>query len=213
MSRGTWVRSPASSPRFRLRDSHPLWWPVPGPSTIARVCNWPGRPRERPATPPPIARPWFRLWPLRSPLLRPSRLLSCPRGTEMFQFPRFASRPYPFSAGRAGITPPRFPHSDTPGSQPACGSPRLFAACHVLPRFSAPRHPPSALSSLTTIRSARRASESLRLATLELLPLRLSKSGASRSPRQHSCSPAPGGEYRARTGDLLVANQALSQLS
>jgi hypothetical protein len=61
---------------------------------------------------------------------------------------------YRFSGGRAGITPPRFPHSDIPGSRPACGSPRLFAACHVLPRFSAPRHPPSALSSLTTTRSS-----------------------------------------------------------
>jgi hypothetical protein len=91
VSRSTWDRSPTSSPRFRLRDSHPLWWPVPGPSTIAQVCNSPGCPRERPATPRPIARPWFRLQPFRSPLLRPSRLLSCPRGTEMFQFPRFAS--------------------------------------------------------------------------------------------------------------------------
>ena len=32
----------------------------------------------------------FRLGPVRSPLLRPSRLISLPRGTEMFQFPRFA---------------------------------------------------------------------------------------------------------------------------
>ena len=31
----------------------------------------------------------FRLIPVRSPLLRESRLLSLPRGTEMFQFPRF----------------------------------------------------------------------------------------------------------------------------
>jgi hypothetical protein len=30
--------------------------------------------------------------------------------------------------------------------------------------------------------------------------------------RVHSCA-KDGGEYRARTGDLLVANQALSQLS
>src|SRR4030095_12403058 len=30
--------------------------------------------------------------------------------------------------------------------------------------------------------------------------------------RMHSCAKV-GGEYRARTGDLLVANQALSQLS
>src|SRR5579872_4048546 len=42
-----------------------------------------------------------------------------------------------------------FPHSDIPGSKPACGSPRLFAACHVLHRLLAPRHPPYALSSLT----------------------------------------------------------------
>ncbi len=31
----------------------------------------------------------FRLFPFRSPLLRESRLFSLPRGTEMFQFPRF----------------------------------------------------------------------------------------------------------------------------
>jgi hypothetical protein len=42
-----------------------------------------------------------------------------------------------------------FPHSDIPGSKPACGSPRLIAACHVLRRLLVPRHPPYALSSLT----------------------------------------------------------------
>ncbi len=36
-----------------------------------------------------IAPTWFRLFPFRSPLLRESLLLSSPRGTEMFQFPRF----------------------------------------------------------------------------------------------------------------------------
>src|SRR5271166_6519824 len=41
-----------------------------------------------------------------------------------------------------------FPHSEIPGSKPACGSPRLIAACHVLHRLLAPRHPPYALSSL-----------------------------------------------------------------
>ena len=50
---------------------------------------------------------------------------------------------------------PRFcrsglPHSEIPGSKPACGSPRLIAASHVLLRLLAPRHPPYALSSLTT---------------------------------------------------------------
>ena len=57
---------------------------------------------------------------------------------------------YGFSDGRLGITPARFPHSDILGSKPACGSPRLIAACHALHRFLAPRHPPFALSSLTT---------------------------------------------------------------
>ena len=37
------------------------------------------------------------------------------------------------------------PHSDTHGSKPARGSPWLFAACHVLHRLLAPRHPPDAL--------------------------------------------------------------------
>ena len=32
---------------------------------------------------------------------------------------------------------------------PACGSPKLFAACHVLLRRSVPRHPPCALARLT----------------------------------------------------------------
>ena len=38
-----------------------------------------------------------------------------------------------------------FPHSDIHGSKPARGSPWLFAACHVLHRLLAPRHPPNAL--------------------------------------------------------------------
>src|SRR3954467_12323715 len=42
-----------------------------------------------------------------------------------------------------------FPHSEIPGSSPACGSPRLIAACHVLHRLLLPRHPPCALSNLT----------------------------------------------------------------
>jgi hypothetical protein len=43
----------------------------------------------------------FRLIPFRSPLLRESLLLSFPRGTEMFQFPRF---PHPALCVQAGVT-------------------------------------------------------------------------------------------------------------
>jgi hypothetical protein len=44
-----------------------------------------------------------------------------------------------------------FPHSEISGSTPVCGSPKLIAACHVLHRLLAPRHPPYALSSLSTL--------------------------------------------------------------
>ena len=83
---------------------------------------------------------------VRSPLLTESRLMSFPPGTEMFQFPGFASAAYGFSGGsslRRGL-----PHSEILGSKPARGSPRLFAACHVLHRLLAPRHPPDALAFL-----------------------------------------------------------------
>ena len=43
-----------------------------------------------------------------------------------------------------------FPHSDIHGSILACSSPWLFAAYRVLLRLLAPRHPPYALSSLTS---------------------------------------------------------------
>jgi hypothetical protein len=40
---------------------------------------------------------WFGLFPFRSPLLRESRLLSLPEGTEMVQFPSFATLAYGFN--------------------------------------------------------------------------------------------------------------------
>ena len=64
---------------FRLRGSHPL----------------------RPTFPDPSARPTATtgLVRFRSPLLAESRLMSVPPGTEMFQFPGFASWAYGFSPG------------------------------------------------------------------------------------------------------------------
>ena len=54
-----------------------------------------------PATPPGLALARFSLFPFRSPLLRVSRLLSFPQGTEMFQFPWF---PPPALCVQAGVT-------------------------------------------------------------------------------------------------------------
>lgn len=67
----------------------------------------------------------------------------------MFQFPSFASATYGFSDGYPGITLDGLPHSETSGSKPASGSPKLIAANHVLLRLPTPRHPPYALCCLT----------------------------------------------------------------
>ena len=68
-----------------------------------------------------------------------------------FTSPLSLPQSYVFTLGWQGMTPAGFPHSEIPGSKPVCGSPRLIAACHVLHRLSAPRHPPCTLSSLTKL--------------------------------------------------------------
>ena len=109
--------------RRRLRDSHPLRCSVPGdfgygPSIPCRQPHDPDRCPDR-----------FRLFPVRSPLLRESRLICFPPGTEMFQFP---GSPRAFRARRS-----------------LGSSPGLFAAFHARILMT-PRHPPRALRSLTT---------------------------------------------------------------
>ena len=91
---------------------------------------------------PLLLREWFRLFPLRSPLLRESLLFSTPLATKMFQFTRFA-RDYENSPFLG------LPHSDIFGSLSASDSPKLFAGCYVLPRLCVPRYPPLALICLT----------------------------------------------------------------
>ena len=59
----------------------------------------------------------------------------------------FTQRRIPFQA--CGL-----PHSDIRGSWDVCSSPRLFAACHVLHRLAAPRHPPWTLFRLTILFSS-----------------------------------------------------------
>lgn len=64
---------------FRVRGYHPLWHDFPVISTNSYYVVGTG------------------LFPGRSPLLGKSRLISFPRGTEMFQFSRFASFTYVFN--------------------------------------------------------------------------------------------------------------------
>ena len=118
-----------------VRGCHPLWPAVPDGSGSRHFRHWPG-PRSlattRGVSPPALSR-------------RKTLLMSFPPGTEMFQFPGFASHGYGFTARyslRSGL-----PHSDIPGSTGARTSPGLIAACHVLHRLSTPRHPPDALPS------------------------------------------------------------------
>ena len=109
----------------RIRGCHPLRPAFPDHSAYTRQATG--------------------LFRFRSPLLAESLLMSFPPGTEMFQFPGFASPAYVFS-GRYPL-PGGLPHSDIHGSKPARGSPWLLAACHVLHRLLVPRHPPNALIS------------------------------------------------------------------
>ena len=89
---------------------------------------------------------WFRLFRFRSPLLTESRRFLFLRLLRCFTSPRFALTDYEFI--RQSPYKEGFPHSEIRGSKPACGSPRLIAACCVLHRLLAPRHSPAALSSL-----------------------------------------------------------------
>jgi hypothetical protein len=81
----------------------------------------------------PLTHAGFRLFPFRSPLLGESRLISFPRGTEMFQFPRLPSIAYVFSNERRRITGAGLPHSEIRGSMPVQ---RLTAAYRSRPRPS-----------------------------------------------------------------------------
>jgi hypothetical protein len=121
----------------RLPGSHRLWPPVPGEFTShAGLRPQVLQPRSHKET-------GLGLGPFRSPLLRTSRLISLPPGTEMFQFPGFASH----SRGMTGITASRVAPFGHLG----------ITACVPLPRASRslprPSSPPCAQASPTCLLS------------------------------------------------------------
>ncbi len=100
---------------FRLQGYHLLWPDFPDCSTTTHPITTTG------------------LVPVRSPLLRESRLISIPPVTEMFQFTGFASSTYVFSAGSPLLG--GFPHSEIAGSKLVC---QLADTYRRLPRPSSP---------------------------------------------------------------------------
>jgi hypothetical protein len=115
---------------FRVRGYHPLWPDFPDRSTNTHPITTTG------------------LVPVRSPLLRESRLISIPPVTEMFQFTGFAPNTYGFSAGYLA-SQVGFPIRKSSGQSLFASSPTLIAGYHVLHRLLPPRHPPYALTRLT----------------------------------------------------------------
>jgi hypothetical protein len=97
---------------LRLRGYHPLWQTFPDPSASLHATTG--------------------LLRVRSPLLAESLLMSFPPGTEMFQFPGFASRAYVFSPGSpcGGVSPFGHPRINDRSHLPA--------AFRSVPRPSSP---------------------------------------------------------------------------
>ena len=125
------------APRFPLPGCHRLWRPVPGDFRWLRLCRpWVLQPQSHKET-------GLGFGPVRSPLLGASRLIPRPPGTEMFQFPGFASRLRVMTAITDGRVSP-FGH---PG---LTGCVLLPPAYRSLPR---PSSPPCAQASPTCLRS------------------------------------------------------------
>jgi hypothetical protein len=134
----------ASSPVcFLLRDSHTLWSRFPAGSHSIRIGN-----STHAVLQPPNASIWVWAIPISLAATIGISVIYFPPGTEMVHFPGLAHTRLCIQRAVTGVYPVGFLHSEIPGSKPACGSPRLIAACHVLHRLLAPRHPPYALSSL-----------------------------------------------------------------
>ena len=134
---------------FHVRGYHPLWPVFPDDSVSGSVCNSPALNRAGPTTPMDPKTHRFGLFRVRSPLLTKS--LNCFLFLQVLRwFTSLSSLPkaYEFSSRILHFQRSGFPHSDTFGSTPVCGFPKLFAAYHVLHRLPSPRHPPYALSSL-----------------------------------------------------------------
>ena len=126
-----------------LRDSHPLWSRFPTCSSRLSFSD------VGPTTPVVPKDDWFGLFPVRSPLLRESRLISFCRATEMFQFTHVPPSPPMCSVGGLQTSLWRSCLIRNLGVHRLhAAPPERFAGLRVLLRSCAPRHPPRTLCSL-----------------------------------------------------------------
>ena len=121
-----------------------------------------------------------------------------------FSSPRSLISAYVFIDSVTRLYPAGFPHSEISGSKLVCSSPKLIAAYHVLHRLPTPRHPPSALSSLT------QKSISKKIPACSYPDSVVKERVWLILPANQALH---GGDNRARTGNLRLAKPALSQLS
>ena len=103
---------------------------------------------------PTVHAPWFGLFPFRSPLLWKSIFSFSSSGYLDVSVHRVPFLKLCIGLRILEVCSSGFPHSDISGSKDICSSPKLFAAYHVFHRLLVPRHPPCALSSLTSCISA-----------------------------------------------------------
>jgi hypothetical protein len=124
---------------FRLPGYYRLWPPFPWRSARCELCNslkgpaplltdptTPKRQRHRAITPFR-----FRLIPVRSPLLRESRLLSLPHPTEMYQFERFPPQALCVQTWVTGHDPGRVSPFGHPRISALLAAPRGFSQPHA----------------------------------------------------------------------------------
>ena len=130
-----WIPLPELA--LRLRGFHPLRRDFPDPSAgLVRDVRGPN---------PGVHALRFGLFRFRSPLLPKSFFIFSSSGYLDVSVRRV---PFPKLWIGFGMTEGcsvGFPHSETRGSKPICGSPRLIAAYRVFRRLLVPRHPPCAL--------------------------------------------------------------------
>ena len=96
--------------KFILRDYYPLWWSFPD--------SFKYKDKFHVGVLQPSAEAEFGLFPVRSPLLRESHLISFPWLLRCFSSPGVLSPTYEFSWGSPIITSEGFTHSEISGSMP-----------------------------------------------------------------------------------------------